>query len=385
MNPFYYSPTDPRGPWIYVPGWPDYKPFPGKELKKFNYEKSKALAAGIEVRPEDIGLVKRKAFCSTLYWPLPDMDEQDAEIEAWQPAPNTVYWLSVEVEIFEQYIEPPDTIHCNRGGDRKYVRILPNKEEPKPEGTDSALSEARNYLIAEGLDPDEIARDGVSFVHNLIKKIKMEKKQSGEEKREYCDQCDGVGWYEGGGPKIQTTCEACNGTGFKPEEKKEYEKPDNEKTLATIWFDVANGSWHKIHEAVKNDPIAYFASIEDLLKYDHFYRNGLADRLNQDSAEYLSMKEMCDYYKDRADKAEKILREAHTISFRGKSSEESNERRKEINKELLNQMELEAEEVNKKEILEFLRIYEDNRDSGRNYSTMVQTLSDLFSLSRKKQ
>lgn len=33
---------------------------------------------------------------------------------------------------------------------------------------------------------------------------------------------------------------------------------------------------HQVHENVKNDPIAMFASDEDLLIYDHFYRNGIA-------------------------------------------------------------------------------------------------------------
>lgn len=31
--------------------------------------------------------------------------------------------------------------------------------------------------------------------------------------RNYCDNCDGVGWYEGG-VTIQTQCEKCNGTGW---------------------------------------------------------------------------------------------------------------------------------------------------------------------------
>jgi len=31
---------------------------------------------------------------------------------------------------------------------------------------------------------------------------------------EYCDHCDGCGWYEGG-PTIKTTCKHCNGTGIK--------------------------------------------------------------------------------------------------------------------------------------------------------------------------
>jgi len=31
---------------------------------------------------------------------------------------------------------------------------------------------------------------------------------------QYCDRCDGVGWYEGG-KTLQTTCEACAGTGYK--------------------------------------------------------------------------------------------------------------------------------------------------------------------------
>lgn len=30
--------------------------------------------------------------------------------------------------------------------------------------------------------------------------------------KEYCDRCDGCGWYEGG-PTLQTKCEDCNGTG----------------------------------------------------------------------------------------------------------------------------------------------------------------------------
>lgn len=32
---------------------------------------------------------------------------------------------------------------------------------------------------------------------------------------QYCDQCDGCGWYEGG-KALQTTCEQCNGTGWMP-------------------------------------------------------------------------------------------------------------------------------------------------------------------------
>lgn len=28
-----------------------------------------------------------------------------------------------------------------------------------------------------------------------------------------CDQCDGVGWFEGGGLAIQTICKCCNGAG----------------------------------------------------------------------------------------------------------------------------------------------------------------------------
>lgn len=31
--------------------------------------------------------------------------------------------------------------------------------------------------------------------------------------KEYCDFCDGCGWYEGG-PTLMTTCEKCNGTGI---------------------------------------------------------------------------------------------------------------------------------------------------------------------------
>jgi hypothetical protein len=35
------------------------------------------------------------------------------------------------------------------------------------------------------------------------------------EQREYCGDCDGVGWVEGG-PTLQTTCARCKGTGFEP-------------------------------------------------------------------------------------------------------------------------------------------------------------------------
>lgn len=289
MNPFYYSPTDPRGPWIYVPGWPENQPPTNKDQAEYNRAKAKALTAGIGVRGEDNGLVKRKAFCSTPYRPLADMAEQDAEIEAWQPAPDTVYWLPLKVEIFEQYIEPPDTIHCNRGGDRKYVRILPNKEEPKPEDTDSALLEARNYLIAEGLDPDEIARDGVHFVHNLIKKIKMGKKQLGEEKREYCDQCDGVGWYEGGGPKIQTICEVCYGTGFKPEEKKEAESGQDKRRCTLSDKELIEAVHALVSKQCKTGrgwqmsvPVDFNRDSDILIsELIRRFKQSIADRLNQ--------------------------------------------------------------------------------------------------------
>lgn len=30
--------------------------------------------------------------------------------------------------------------------------------------------------------------------------------------QEWCDRCDGCGWYEGG-KTLQTKCEKCNGTG----------------------------------------------------------------------------------------------------------------------------------------------------------------------------
>lgn len=30
---------------------------------------------------------------------------------------------------------------------------------------------------------------------------------------EYCDRCDGCGWYEGG-KTLQTECETCGGTGL---------------------------------------------------------------------------------------------------------------------------------------------------------------------------
>jgi hypothetical protein len=33
------------------------------------------------------------------------------------------------------------------------------------------------------------------------------------EKKEYCDRCDGCGWYEGGAT-LRTVCEKCNGTGI---------------------------------------------------------------------------------------------------------------------------------------------------------------------------
>lgn len=38
---------------------------------------------------------------------------------------------------------------------------------------------------------------------------------SGEKRceQQYCDRCDGTGWYEGGAGKIMTDCERCNGTG----------------------------------------------------------------------------------------------------------------------------------------------------------------------------
>lgn len=32
---------------------------------------------------------------------------------------------------------------------------------------------------------------------------------------QYCDQCDGCGWYEGG-PTLKTICQYCQGTGIKP-------------------------------------------------------------------------------------------------------------------------------------------------------------------------
>lgn len=35
---------------------------------------------------------------------------------------------------------------------------------------------------------------------------------------------------------------------------------------------------HQVHEDVKNDPVAMFASEEDLLIYDHFYRNGIGSK-----------------------------------------------------------------------------------------------------------
>jgi hypothetical protein len=36
-----------------------------------------------------------------------------------------------------------------------------------------------------------------------------------EPEPEYCDRCDGCGWYEGG-KTLKTTCEVCGGTGVKP-------------------------------------------------------------------------------------------------------------------------------------------------------------------------
>lgn len=41
--------------------------------------------------------------------------------------------------------------------------------------------------------------------------------------KEYCDRCNGVGWYEGG-KTLQTLCEQCKGTGYKPPPKDEEAK-----------------------------------------------------------------------------------------------------------------------------------------------------------------
>jgi hypothetical protein len=75
-----------------------------------------------------------------------------------------------------------------------------------------ATLEARDYLWSQGENPSIIAKDGVHFVHDLIVKHLKERKKP---EQQYCDMCDGVGWYEGG-KTLQTTCEQCNGTGFMP-------------------------------------------------------------------------------------------------------------------------------------------------------------------------
>lgn len=102
------------------------------------------------------------------------------------------------------------------GGVSEYRTILRfvDKAIKETEPEFPTYEEARAYLIAEGLDPDEIAREGVHFVHGLIKKTRSKLKKAGEIKTEPCDRCDGVGWYEGA-PKLQNTCEDCNGTGVK--------------------------------------------------------------------------------------------------------------------------------------------------------------------------
>lgn len=38
------------------------------------------------------------------------------------------------------------------------------------------------------------------------------KEEPAQKRVEYCDRCDGCGWYEGG-KTLQTTCEKCGGTG----------------------------------------------------------------------------------------------------------------------------------------------------------------------------
>lgn len=44
--------------------------------------------------------------------------------------------------------------------------------------------------------------------------LKVKPKQPAKKQFEYCPDCDGTGWNEGG-PTLQTTCDTCEGSGFK--------------------------------------------------------------------------------------------------------------------------------------------------------------------------
>lgn len=74
---------------------------------------------------------------------------------------------------------------------------------------------------------------------------------------EWCDRCDGCGWYEGG-KTLQTTCEKCRGTGrvrVEVESVTKPKKPKVVKLVATIRYEV------------RSEGVGRFVSLKDEGKY----------------------------------------------------------------------------------------------------------------------
>lgn len=64
---------------------------------------------------------------------------------------------------------------------------------------------------------NERLREEVEYLFADLDESRMEHPEPSVEEApkshlEYCERCDGCGWYEGG-PQMQTKCEVCNGTG----------------------------------------------------------------------------------------------------------------------------------------------------------------------------
>lgn len=96
------------------------------------------------------------------------------------------------------------------------------RAEKREDGMIRVELEVGMTLLAVMLPQDDAARLQewlgrmlTPFGHIAEDKFYFGYTDGGSMTQEYCDRCDGCGWYEGGAT-LNTTCEKCGGTGIVP-------------------------------------------------------------------------------------------------------------------------------------------------------------------------